>query len=103
MKPRHAAALALVGLYLMMPPMLGGNPPIYKTPRPDINAPLGSWLVADVFDTAAHCNAALATDREVPPNLDMRKLTAKQFVEIQKSEKGLGHLQIDASRAMIRV
>ena len=89
MSLRHATALALVGWYLMMPPMLGGNPPIYETPRPDLNAPLGSWLVAEVFDTAAQCNEALATDREVPPNLDVRKLTAKQFAEIQNSKKGL--------------
>jgi len=36
MKPRHAAALALVGWYLMMPPM--GNGKVYVT------APLTKWL-----------------------------------------------------------
>jgi hypothetical protein len=88
MKTRHAAALALVGWYLMVPPMLGGNPPIHPTPQPDVNAPLGSWLVVDVFDTAAQCKVALASVREVPSNLNARKLTAKQLTEIQKSQKG---------------
>ncbi|HXR23889.1 MAG TPA: hypothetical protein VN742_00920 [Candidatus Binataceae bacterium] len=89
MKPRHAATLALVGWYLMMPPMLGGNPPIYETPRPDLGAPLERWTVADTFDTASQCIAALASVREVPKNLDARTLTAEQLAQMQKSKKGL--------------
>src|SRR5258708_33138358 len=89
MKPRHAAALAVVGWYLMEPPMLGGNPPIYEPPRPDLSAPLERWIVDDTFDTASQCRAALASVREVPENLDVRRLTAEQFAQIQASKKGL--------------
>ena len=48
MKPRHAAALALVGWYLMMPPM---------TCRPSIqiNTPLSHWEISSSYDTADEC------------------------------------------------
>jgi hypothetical protein len=51
MKPRHAAALALVGWYLMVP--MTGHPRRYN---PD--APLSEWLITGAFDTGAECNAA---------------------------------------------
>jgi hypothetical protein len=41
-KPRPAAALALVGWYLMLP-------------RSDINAPLNTWVQMQSFDSAADC------------------------------------------------
>ncbi len=47
MKLRHAAALALVGWYLMMPPLKG------KSVVAD--APLSAWKIVDRFDTAADC------------------------------------------------
>ena len=44
MKPRHAAALALVGWYLMVPP-------------PDnLTAPISAWEVAASYDTGKHCS-----------------------------------------------
>ena len=52
MKPRHAAALALVGWYLMVPPMEGGhtNP----------SAPLSSWrMTAGSYDAAIECRKVL--------------------------------------------
>jgi hypothetical protein len=49
MKPRHAAALALVGWYLMAPPM---NPD--KNVR--VNAPLSQWQIVDSFDNAQDCH-----------------------------------------------
>jgi hypothetical protein len=64
--------------------------PIHETLRPDLNAPLESWLVANIFDTAAQCKAALADVREMSRNPDIRKLTAKQLAEIQESKKELG-------------
>ncbi len=56
MKPRHAAALALVGWYLMMPPI----PPKGSTPMVgvDAQAPLSKWTVSSGFDTAAACHVA---------------------------------------------
>jgi hypothetical protein len=53
MNLRHAAALALVGWYLMYPP---------TTPRPDhrnlTDAPLAEWKSGKSFDTAKECEAA---------------------------------------------
>jgi hypothetical protein len=89
MKFRHATQLALVVWYLMDPPMLGGNPPIYDSPRPNPSAPLEEWIVFDTFDTASQCREALASIREIPRNLDLKKLTTEQLIEVQKSKKGL--------------
>ncbi len=48
MNLRHAAALALVGWYLMMPP----------TATPDPNMGLKYWSNEGSFDTATECRAA---------------------------------------------
>ena len=52
MKLRHAAALALVGWYLMMPPMASDL-------RPDEAAPLATWGLVESFDSAQACKRAL--------------------------------------------
>ena len=54
MNPRHAAALVMVGWYLMVPPPFG--PVIPETP-------LTQWTKWKTFDTAAKCEAA--RDQEV--------------------------------------
>lgn len=50
---RHAAALALVGWYLMTPPLS------YPTPGGpaslDYKAPLGTWTISRAFDSAKEC------------------------------------------------
>ncbi len=51
MKPRHAAALALVGWYLMMPPFVRTGNEVY----PDDDAPLSKWRMAGSFDSAGAC------------------------------------------------
>ena len=51
MKQRHAAALALVGWYLMVPPTEDAN-------RVDPSVPLPKWVVLRAFDTADACNEA---------------------------------------------
>jgi hypothetical protein len=53
MKPRHAAALALVGWYLMAPPYV--RVPGTQTFRLDFTAPLASWHAIQSFDTAEEC------------------------------------------------
>ena len=53
MKYRHAAALVLVGWYLLMPPLI--NAP-YKV---DTEAPLTSWKVYQTFNTAEECRKSL--------------------------------------------
>ena len=50
MKPRHTAALALVGWYLLVPPLV--NAP-YKV---DTEAPLTGWKVYQTFDTRDECD-----------------------------------------------
>jgi len=50
MNLRHAAALALVGCYLMVPPSPQG-----LTKGIDVNAALSQWTVLQSFDTAAEC------------------------------------------------
>jgi hypothetical protein len=52
MNPRHAAALALVGWYLMVPPRAQDG-------SPNIRAPLSEWNQASIgFDTASECSKA---------------------------------------------
>jgi len=51
MKVRHAAALALVGWYLMLPPMAGNHT--------DLSAPLSSWRIAGSYDAAIECRKVL--------------------------------------------
>jgi hypothetical protein len=59
MKPRHAAALALVGWYLMMPPLM---PPPGRRVAGQAHmvqwttaAPLRDWLIVDIHDSASEC------------------------------------------------
>lgn len=49
MNLRHAAALVLVGWYLMMPP------PIVGTHKPDSSAAMSEWEQISAFDTATEC------------------------------------------------
>lgn len=60
----HAAALALVGWYLMMPPVLSG-------PHPD--APLGEWEIIGVYDKAAECTDAQDKMRSLGIDADRAK------------------------------
>ena len=54
MKPRHAAALALVGWYLMVPPCaMKGKVWTFSS-----DAPIHQWKVEDPFDRAADCARA---------------------------------------------
>jgi hypothetical protein len=57
MKPRHTAALALVGWYLMVPPMhLSSEAPCVTF---DDGAPLNKWFVlGGSLDTAEECETA---------------------------------------------
>jgi hypothetical protein len=48
MKLHHAAALALVGLYLMAPP---------TGPDGKLAGPLPQWILLDSFDSATHYEA----------------------------------------------
>jgi hypothetical protein len=60
-KLRHAAALALVGWYLMIPPAVveHGNHRIYTKA-----APLSRWSLFQSFDTAKDCQKAATALRQ---------------------------------------
>ena len=55
-KPRHAAALALVGWYPMMPTRYGSTDTL--TLRSDL--PLSKWTISQAFDSADDCETTLA-------------------------------------------
>jgi len=83
MKPRHAAALALVGWYLMVPPPhtvlqgVGEGAPLIARPAgeegpsivqeevevPNPKAPLSQWSKEASFDTAKECEAKRKANR----------------------------------------
>jgi hypothetical protein len=54
MKPRHAAALALVGWYLMVPPLSRSSN--RQKIGSDFSRPLSEWLSVSVYDSEADCN-----------------------------------------------
>jgi hypothetical protein len=56
MRPRHAAALALVGWYLMIPPSVSGGF--------DSAAPLGKWFVYSSYDSAHECEGSKFLNHE---------------------------------------
>ncbi len=66
MRLRHGAALALLGWYLMVPPLVRGVERLEaagtEKGRIDINAPLSAWENRGGFEEAADCNAELAAD-----------------------------------------
>lgn len=64
MNLRHAAALALVGWYLIGPPLKTFKPAVV-----DWNAPVSKWLPAQFFDTAADCQKKI---EEVKPRAEER-------------------------------
>jgi hypothetical protein len=49
---RHAAALALVGWYLMLPPINDGTP--------EVTAPPSRWEILFPYDTARDCQISLS-------------------------------------------
>ena len=57
MKPRHAAALALVGWYLMMPPIIHEEDWQQQHVHPS-TVPLSEWFTWNSFDTADACTKA---------------------------------------------
>jgi hypothetical protein len=55
MKTRHAAALALVGWYLMLPPPISRDFGNEHGPF-DLGAPLNTWMLYASTDSARECN-----------------------------------------------
>jgi hypothetical protein len=57
MKPRHAATLALVGWYLLVPPVTDNEE---KGVRAGIHNPISQWHVSASYDTAKECERSRA-------------------------------------------
>ena len=57
MKLRHTAALALVGWYLLAPPLIG---PRYTV---KVDAPFSQWAIAQTLDIASDCESEKAARR----------------------------------------
>jgi hypothetical protein len=55
MKPRHAAALALVGWYLMMPPV--------DVQGERASIPFAQWTKVGIFNSAAVCKSEMEKQR----------------------------------------
>jgi hypothetical protein len=82
MNLRHAAALSLVGWYLMISP--DGptlNSPITWQPH----APLWQWQIVDVFDTAAECKNA--NDKLLQAAIRLWNTTMSKPLDELKQEK----------------
>jgi len=56
----HAAALALVGWYLMIPP-----PNFSGHSHVDLDAPLSKWTVYDAYDRSDDCNQAYLDENKI--------------------------------------
>lgn len=67
MRFRHAASLALVGWYLMLPP-------VKDTPQAARQAPLREWTIIGSFDTATQCH-----QRKVEVERTLSKSDAPDF------------------------
>ena len=77
MKLRHAAALAFVGWYLMMPPT-----PQDLSLLADPTPPLSVWFLKQSFDTAKECESARrAEDHEA--ELEMHDITKARAIETE--------------------
>ena|ERR1700733_11703725 len=73
MNLRHAAALALVGWYLMLPPL--------KEKSVVADAPLSEWKMVEGFDTAHDCesaNSSLVEQAKKTSSQEERKFKASQ-------------------------
>ena len=81
MKSRPAAALALVGWYLMAPPM------DQRTHKINLDAPLSEYMVWKSFDTARDCEA----DRKKDSDSEMAKVKADDAKDeaLMKEENAL--------------
>jgi hypothetical protein len=77
MKLHYAAALALVGWYLMMPPQS-------NTPGGQRMAALSHWAIAGSFDTEKDCDAARVKSSKKDPTLGKyRGMPAEEIYDAQ--------------------
>jgi len=90
MKPRHAAALALIGWYLMAPPM------DQQTHKVKLDAPLSEFMVWKSFDTARECEADKNKDSD--SNLAKLKADDAKVLTLMKEENALPAVPVTSER-----
>ena len=79
MKPRHAAALALVGWYLMVPPPGPPRSTGASTAPPNDSAKLNQWTIQKSYDSAQACDAAKQKSLDTATtNMDKQKDLAER-------------------------
>ena len=79
MKPRHAAALALVGWYLMVPPPGPPRSTGANTAPPNDTAPFNQWTIRNSYDSAQACEAAQKKNLDTATtNMDKQHHLAEQ-------------------------
>jgi hypothetical protein len=92
MYPRHAAALALVGWYLIVPPNFTGRPHSI-----DSAAPISRWTIVTSFNSADICKEALTELQN--KNGDPAKLDAtgklRRFQRRQPADPELARLRVN--------
>ncbi len=69
MNPRHAAAIALVGWYLIVPPYSK------NLKAPDTKKPFFEWAYAGEFDSAEQCESA----RQYAKGPDVQKFVVQRL------------------------
>jgi hypothetical protein len=87
MNPRHAAALSLVGWYLMLPPLhfVGPAKDPYSLAIVDSSAPLSRWLPMMTFETLRECDnfsTRLARNLRKSVNTRRDKKDVETLIEI---------------------
>ena len=85
MRIRHAAAFALMGWYLILPPVL------YPSRQVNPDAPITKWNHYQVFETAKECEDANMSLRKKAEALSRdEKLNPKSVVETAAAQGSLG-------------
>jgi hypothetical protein len=86
MNPRHAAAIALMGWYLMVP---------YRPDDP--TEPISQWYQSGSFDTAAQCRTLLEWEMS-DDYAKQAEGTPNQIREYQRNLKGAKRISTDDPR-----
>jgi hypothetical protein len=89
---RHAVALALVGWYLMMPPLRPPQSIRWSEGKFQVDtltpAPLSQWTIVDSFDSARECREShlkLLNDRLVKLDHDRIMNSVKGYIQIEQA------------------
>ena len=87
MNLHHAAALALLGWYLMVPPNVGGGGLLGGSPN--YNVPLRDWWIVGSFDQATEC--AKEQDRSMNAAAEYQRTYSSDLHHAVASLRALGH------------